>query len=330
MRKNLLPNNGVPLFIDPEKDLIAKTVTTGGLFDSWYMNACVVLDGKPIGLQWHHQVQEAPQGIVTLSEFAVSDGELHKYFPHGLAAPFSETCGAAGDRMAVYSPLCSLSGDRNKMHLTITAEDCSMDVTLEGGDLLCNGTMGLVRFIGADSYQYSFPNMKMNGTLTLNGKEYQLTDQTAWFDRQWSIVSLPGEHIMDIPGCVRLSWLWFGLGLPTGEYISLWDAYGCKGKNAFATILRKDGTNENVLVDVIYENIWTSKHTGCHYPREVIVKVPTEDLELKLVSLIDNPEADTVVVNSCQDLCKVTGTCKGQPINDLVVLEIVGDICGEV
>ena len=328
MRKNLLPNNGVPLFVDCEKDL-PPHVLDGGLFDSWYICATLDQDGKKLGIQWHHQIQETPQGIVTLSEFAISDGTTHKYFPHGLCLPLSPENGADRDKLNVYSNICSLTGDRNKMQFKVMADDCSMDVTLEGGDVLYNGTMGMVRFLSADSYQYSFPNMKMNGVLKIGDTEYRIVDQTAWFDRQWSIVSHPGEHIMEVPGCVRLAWLWFGLNMPNGEHFSLWDAYGCRGKEAFATIASPDGSQRNVLIDVTYSDIWTSERTGCHYPRTVEVEVPSEDIHLKLTSMIDNPEADTVVVNSCQDLCTITGTCKGLPVDDLVVLEIVGDICGE-
>lgn len=330
MRKNFLPNNGLPLFVDIENDLTAKEET---LFDSWYVNSAIQCDGECFGIQWHHQSQQCgPAGTMVMAEFAIMNGTTHEYIPNAVTLPISENNGADRDKLNVYSPLGTLTGDRNKMYLKLNADNCALDVELVvNPEILINGTTGLLHFIGSDSYEFSYPNMDMNGTLTINGKTYEIKNQKAWFDRQWAFNSIDTESVLPIPGRKQLSWFWLGLNLNSEgtESISLWDAYGAKGRNAFATISTKDGRQKNVLADITYDDIWQSKTSGRHYPKKIFISIPEEDIKLELQSIIDNPESASDEISGCQDLCEVSGSYKGKDIKKLTVLEIVGDLCGE-
>lgn len=333
MRKNFLPNNGVPLSVDYKKDLPAKPETS---FDSWYVISDFECDGEKLGFEWHHQtINAGPMGVINTAEFLLMNGTKNICFHNALTEPVSQKNGADVDKMRVYSSWGELSGDHNKMTLKIEVEDGELDVVLTPKkEVLYNGTTGLLHFIGADSHQFSFPNMDIQGTLIIKGKEYTIKNTTAWFDRQWGYTSSDKEAVIPMkPGVVQLSWLWLGMTLndDNSEAISLWDSYGANGKNAFATILKKDGTQRNVLVDIAYDEIWTSEKSRKSYPRIVNISIPSEDLNLKLESMIDDPEfiRTGTELSGCQSLCNVTGSYRGKSIARNVVLEMIGDICGE-
>ena len=329
MRKDLMPNNGVPMFVDPAVDLYGKGAI---MMDSFYFNAGFVIDGKPMGLQWHHQTNATPMGPVIMSEFAISDGEERAYSAHGDVVPMGPEAGAAEDRFYVYSKFGVVEGDSKQFTAKLQDGDCGMNLTFTvGPQTLYNGTMGMIRFIGTDSYEFGYPNMDMNGTLTFKGKEYKIENQKAWFDRQWSFEPNGIEAVIPIPGQTLLSWMWMGMILSDdgSESISLWDANGAKGKNRFATIVYPDGTNRNYLMDIEYSDLWVSEKTGNTYPRTTKISVPDADLSFTCTSLIDDPESASAMVSGCQDLVKAVGTYKGQAFERIVGMEIVSDICGD-
>lgn len=329
MRKNLLPNNGLPMFAHPETDLFAHE---NPMMDSWYVNAGLEIDGEILGIQWHQQSQQTPMGEFCMAEFAISNGKTHEYFPYGSMVPVSEVAGADKDKLNVFSPLGVLSGDSNEMELHIASEDVKLDITLKNnGQILYNGTMGMIMFLGTDSYQFSYPNLDMNGTLVIGDKEYKIENQKAWFDRQWSFTPIPGESVIPIPGNKVLSWMWIGMNLTEDgtESVSLWDAYGKNGKNAFATICYEDGKNVNYLMDVEYDDIWKSEKSGKYYPRTLRVNIPEAELSFTTESLIEDPESVHEMISGCQDLVRIRGTYRRKQIERVIGLEIVGDLCGE-
>lgn len=329
MRKNLLPNNGVPMFADPVVDLPGKGSI---MMDSFYFNSAFELDGQILGVQWHQQTMKTPLGAFVMAEFAVSDGTAHDYSPHATVVRYGKKAGADRDKLRVFSPLGIVEGNEKAFTAKLSDGDCSVDLTFEiQPQVLYNGTMGMIRFLGTDSYEFAYPNMNMSGTIRFRGKEYIVRDQKAWFDRQWSFEPKGDESVVPMGGKKLLSWLWIGMNLTDDgtESVSLWDAYGARGKNSFATIVTADGINTNYLMDITYEDLWTSQKTGNTYPRAVKVAIPEADLFFVCKSLIDNPESVSKMVSGCQDIVSVTGTYRGKELHRVVGMEIVSDLCGE-
>lgn len=329
MKKNLLPNNGVPMFAFPAQDLPGKGVI---MMDSFYFNATFKAAGKQMGVQWHQQTNVTPMGPCVMAEFAISDATEHTYSPHAVVVPYGEAAGAAEDKFYVFSPLGVVEGDETQMTAKLSEGDCAMDLTFKiNPQVIYNGSMGMIRFLGTDSYEFGYPNMDINGVVTYKGKEYKIENEKAWFDRQWSFEPNGIESIVPMPGMALLSWMWIGMNLTEdgSESVSLWDAYGAKGKNCFATIVTADGTNRNYLMDVEYDNLWVSEKTGNTYPKTTKISIPDADLFFTCTSLIDDPESASDFVSGCQDVVKVIGTYKGQPIERIVGQEIVSNLCGE-
>ena len=328
--KGYVENQGIPLYVDVERDLTAKPNANP---DSWYVISNFECDGKQLGFMWHQQIgPDGAGGWIQTVEFLQMDANENVWNNNSFVEPISETSGADADKLRVYSSIGELSGDHTRMTLKLTVDDGALDVTLTPRkDVLYNGTTGLLFFLGGiDSYEYAYPNMDIEGTFTLHGEEYSVRNATAWFDRQWGDEYNPDEYSGTQTSPQMGAWLWLGMPLNAekGSSISLWDSYSGDGRYAFATILHEDGTQINVKADVTYKRLWESHNTGNAYPYDVHIVIPEEELELTLTSVIDEPEfyREGSPINGCQSFCRVTGVYKGEEINRYAILEMVGDL----
>ncbi|MBP2632995.1 MAG: hypothetical protein H6Q70_3623 [Firmicutes bacterium] len=331
-KKNLMINSGVPLFVNYKEDLPAKTKATA---DSWYVICNFESDGKQVGFEWHQMFMGSGTIQVNNTEFLLMEGTEKVWIDNAKTGPTSEIHGASDKELNVYSEFGSLRGDYRKMTLKLEVENGSVDVVLtpRENNVLYNGTTGLLNLLNTDSYQFSFPNMDVDGTVTIRGKEYKVNHATAWFDRQWGFGSAEGLLAKSSDKSLKPAWMWLGMTLNDDACgaISLWDTYSGGKKNAFATILNKNGTQINVTADITYDHIWTSSRTGNQYPANIHISIPAEKLDITLTALLDEPEFahNGGMTQGCQSLCAVTGSYKGCPINRHVILEMIGDLCGE-
>ena len=329
MRKYELDSKGIPLFVDVVKDMPARQNTS---FDSWYVICNFEHEGKQYGFEWH---QQSVKEFFMTVEYLMMDADRSIYSNNAVDMPICEACGHSYEELNVFSPFGTLTGDRNEMKLNIQCEDGAVDVVLRPRkDVLYNGTCGMLKFLGGDfSYQYSFPNMDIEGTMTLKGKTIPITNTTAWFDRQWGVNKASSDHINAGEGMNKLAWLWLGMTLEDGNgAVSLWDSYGPEGRNAFATIMQSNGIQYNAEAEVTYEDVWTSAKSGNSYPRAVNFNVPKADLAIRVEFISDDPEffREGNPICGCPSLCKVTGSYKGEALDRCVILELINDVNGEI
>ena len=100
-------------------------------------------------------------------------------------------------------------------------------------------------------------------------------------------------------------------------------------------MLDENGLQSNHVVELDYQHIWQSERTSNSYPAQLIVRIPTANIELTLTALLDNPEfchgnGGTVNINGCQSPCMVKGHYGEQTIDRMVILEMIGDVCGQI
>lgn len=332
MRKNLLENKGLPLSVNQIKDLPAISGTT---MDSWYIITNFECEGEKIAFEWHQQtIQAGPMRVVT-AECLLQNASKDICYHEALTQPVSDKNGASETELKVYSDWGIMQGNRDRMEFDLTLPHGKFKaVVTPKKEVLYNGTTGLLHFIGQDSYEFAFPNMDIEGTLTIDGKEYEIKNTTAWFDRQWGFTVSDTDTVGDFgdESKYKCSWIWLGLPLNEHEAISMWDAYQSDGRHAFVTILKENGLQYNLPAEITYTEIWKSEHSGKSYPKKFEVRIPGEEIELTIESYIKDPE---FVRNGgkglcgCQPLCKVTGTYHGTAIERNNIVEMIEDVCGE-
>jgi predicted secreted hydrolase len=333
--KTDLPNLGVPLLVDAGRDLPAKAGNPG---DSWYVICNFRAGGREIGFEWHQMVLTLPGGQrLSTTEFLLMDATQGIWLPYTVDEPVTDEIGAATEHCRVISSFGGLEGDAGRLTLRLEAAEGAVDLVLcPRGQTLYNGTIGVLPILDT-TFQYAWPNMDVSGKIRLKGEELEVSGTTAWFDRQWS-ASASAEKKHAAAGQVSsFAWLWLGMTLDPEEKsaISLWDITSRDGKrHAFATILDEQGVQANHAAEVSYDRIWKSDRTGNSYPRQLSVVIPTAHLDLSFEALLDQPEFDRGgkedSPTGCQSPCSVRGRYRTHDISGTVIVEMIGDVCGEL
>ncbi len=138
------------------------------------------------------------------------------------------------------------------------------------------------------SYYYSWPDMPVTGSLTVNGREYSV-DGTGWFDHQWGDFFTVGA-----PG----GWQWMGLHLGDGQTLMITETRNPDGTagTVFGTWADGDG-DTRVLTDVDGITIevhdrWRSPTTGADYPSRWRLIVDSLGLDVEIEPVVAAQEVD--------------------------------------
>lgn len=327
MKRNKLVNLGFPLFIDAEKDMHTKPKSTT---DSWYIRFNFEHEGRQIGMEWHQMIIRAiPVMKLSFADFLVMDATNDIYHSHTACGMVSKDANATPGKCQCISKMGVFEGDATKMTLKLLADEDACNLTFRPtGDVHANGGTGLLPILGAMSYQYSFPNAVVSGTLTLGGETIQVHDAIAWFDRQYT--NATGKNI-------NPNWLWLGCCLDPDNKISisLWDGVNfAEGTTTgMATIRDENGVHSEHVVDFAYHESWESSKTGNCYPRDFTVSIPTADFAVEMHTIQSEPEFQKaygpIHMNGCQALCTMKGHYKDIQIDRVEIVEMLGDLCGE-
>lgn len=136
------------------------------------------------------------------------------------------------------------------------------------------------------SYYYSRPQLKVQGSVTLDGHKQAVSGQ-AWLDHEWSSELLPEA---------AQGWDWVGLNLADGGALMAFRLRRQDGGALWsAATFRPAGGGAQVLGpgEVAFEPLrqWRSARTGIAYPVEWRVRVGARTLHLR--PLIDDQELDS-------------------------------------
>lgn len=324
MSRNDLKSIGVPLFLDPVKDVqdFPKAPT-----NSWYVNCAFESDGKQLGFMWHQQNMKIGPVKISFGELLLLNG-TDNICVSGVADVGRPQMKNIGENsVSIHTSIGKFDGNSKKFTMDFAIPNGKLNVELiPQGTILNNGAVGLFPLMGVDSHEFGYPDMSVSGTMEMNGHVYEIKDTIAWFDRQW-VTTLPNMSKMS-----KAAWLWVGLPLSDDgkESISIWDYYQ-PARCSCATLVRKDGAHVVTAAEISYEKIWQSAETGNKYPKIVYVDIPAEQFSIKLTTMIDKCEfvQEKAHIEGCQNLCHVAGTYKGKAIEKCVTLEMIGNLCGD-
>jgi predicted secreted hydrolase len=250
-----------------------------------------------------------------MAHFAVTNGAdetFHAFerFQRGGAG----LAGAQADPFRVWLDDWSMTGSEDSpfpMQLQVQEEGIGIDLTLRPAKpRVLQGDRGLSQKgpgSGNASYYYSYTRLDTDGTLALNGDTLSVTG-ASWMDREWSTSALGPE---------QEGWDWFSLQLDDGRdlmYYQLRRTDGSPSEFSEGVIVDPDGGTQrldrsDVSIEVL--DTWTSPDGAHTYPVEWRLRVPGEDIDLEITSLIPNQELD-VSVRYWEGAVRIEGSASGR------------------
>jgi hypothetical protein len=185
-----------------------------------------------------------------------------------------------------------------------------------------------------ENYYYSRPAMVTGGSITVDG----VTEEVAglgWFDREWRACCF-GGYFHNPP--VFTQWDWAAIHLSDGSSWSYYDIYTQGHPEATMSrtanfLERPPGCEQGVLTgtDFTLERIgaWTSPHTQKTYPAAFRFQVPSKELDLTLVPVVQDQEATEVPLALgfqpwYEGWASVSGTRHGRPVSGEGWIELFG------
>jgi predicted secreted hydrolase len=160
-------------------------------------------------------------------------------------------------------------------------------------NVLLQGQQGLSRKgpeVQQTSYYYSLPQLRVTGSLTLQGKTVAVPKGTAWLDHEWSDEILPAG---------ALGWDWLGINLFDGSALTafqlrdksgaaLWDGGSFRSSPGSGSSLYPFSRGEVTFKPL---RSWRSPQSGASYPVEWMVRTPADFYTVR--ALVDNQELDS-------------------------------------
>ena len=144
---------------------------------------------------------------------------------------------------------------------------------------------------GNASYYVSFPRMKTDGQIKIEGKAYQVTGES-WMDHEISTSALDEN---------QTGWDWFAIQLSTGEEVMIYqlrDRNGKQGEFSSGTWIDAQGASQKLSpkdFTLTPTRHWKSSKTKTLFPIEWDVRVPSHHLDLHVNAKVDDQEMSTFI-----------------------------------
>ena len=309
---------------------------TGHLFDDSGREFGYELTFFVFGIQKRHYRSQFGVDNIYVSHFAISAPEQKTfYFTDTADAGAFGLAGASGNLLNIWVDNDSLQGSPRRMHIRASgntgspesrtafrgANNMALNLVLSPEKpLVLNGEHGYSRKSTLSPYQasfyFSYTRLKTEGTLTLDGTAFPVRGQS-WFDREISSQGLAAK---------QQGWDWFSIQLRDRREIMLYllrDRDGSIDPFSSGTFVYSDGRYRHLQKDdfnVSVLNYYRSKKTGARYPAQWEIRIPSEQVALKITPLMEDQEciATTTTGNRYwEGTCRVQGTAEGRAYVEL-------------
>ena len=309
---------------------------TGHLFDDRGREFGYELTFFVFGIQKRHYRSQFGVDNIYVSHFAVSDlGQKKFYFTDNADAGAFGLAGASGNLLHVWVDKASLQGSPRRMHIRASGNTGSPEsqTTFPGVNntalnlvlspekpLALNGEHGYSRKSSLSPYQasfyFSYTRLKAEGTLTLSGTAFPVKGQS-WFDREISSRGLAAN---------QLGWDWFSIQLRDRREIMLYllrNKDGSIGPFSSGTFVYDSGRYRHLQKDdfsVTVLSYYRSKKTGARYPAQWEIRIPSEEVALKITPLMEDQECIATATTGnryWEGTCRVQGTAEGRAYVEL-------------
>ncbi len=196
--------------------------------------------------------------------------------------------------------------------------DCSLKMTALGPTFNYLAA-GMIPFPGGIDYEYAFPSMATQGSLTISGKSYNVNG-TSWLDREWGHFG-PAQ------------WTWISIQPDSGIQMAVWDEQPYDfnpnsphvGGRAFATVLGTDG-DLTVTTAIVQESGFQPSKDGKHiYASTWVVALPGNP-NLTVTTVAPGQEIPSSLIPRLEAKCSVSGKYKGTDLAGAKAFVEVGNI----
>lgn len=303
----------------PEVDVAADLLPKWYDSNSWFMIGHFEADGHTLDYAFHLLANAIPGiGIQYASIISVTDETTGYFYAQDEIYPASEVEVAEG-RLGISMPNGYLGGDWDKMRIRREAPGLVIDTetTAVGYPIYSKGT-GRFRMLGIDVHHYSVPYLRTTGTLTVEGRRYDVTGQGyTWFDRGWQ------NHNPE--ATIKLSWL--GIYLDNGEVVSLYDTDVPGQEESWATVLHPDGSQAVTQIKPLdASRFWHSERSGQYYPAHWEARIPEYDAVLDITPVPREQEVVAAVpmLHRYEAASVVTGVWGGQKVKGHACAHLIG------
>jgi len=178
----------------------------------WYLTANLQSDtGETFGIQWTLFRTLIPSKVESkwwdnnlyFAHFAMQHKQEHVAFERFSRANQAKVTSLPFNASIDDWRLNSTNDSFLPLNLVASHESYKVSLTLNDSPIAFHGKNGYSQKTqsGHASYYYSYPFLKVKGSLTFAGKTYKVTGN-AWFDREWSASLLDKE---------QMGWDWFSL-----------------------------------------------------------------------------------------------------------------------
>lgn len=181
---------------------------------------------------------------------------------------------------------------------------------------LLEGGHGYVGTPEAGSYYYSFTDMEVDGSLSLEGKNIKVKGK-AWMDHQWANATYKGK---------KDKWTWFSFNLENGTEIMCVEYDTITGIDILVDIIDKNGnqTQYKKANIIPLHKFWKSKKTKANYPLSWKIEIPEGNIVIKAEAMMKDQEMIFGQINYWEGPMKVVTTMNGKKIKGRGFTELVG------
>ncbi|MBQ9955204.1 MAG: hypothetical protein IJO87_07215 [Eggerthellaceae bacterium] len=320
-------NPGVPPVVGIEEAFLPQD---GANLDSWFYIGRCKKDGRDLNFLLHFILIGA-DGMYGINTFFSCQNKVTGFFSEIDAfIPLDGHVGVEDGVLRIATHIGSVEGNMDAMHLKASNEGGSVDVVVQPrGFVVNNGGTGYYPILTLkDNFQFSMPYFTMSGTITIDGEEFEVVDESCWLDRQydWYEIEFANGGVV-CPG----RWTWHGIMLENKTSLSVWDYTNANGiTTSFATVMGADGVQSVYSIPSIVEKadeIWTSEATGNRYPTHWLVDIPQIEAKLEVTSIPQKQEIVAPIPTMCryEGESIVTGTLNGEPVTGDCCVELMGD-----
>ncbi len=290
---------------------------TGHLFDEKGREFGVELTFFVAGVQKKEFKSKFGVNALYLSHFALSDVTGKKYyFKDAADAGAFGFAGAKEDELRVWVGKNFLEGSSEKIHIRAADRDKAVELLLvPQKPVVLHGAGGYSRKseespLSASLY-FSYTDLQAAGTLRIGGEAFSVTGR-AWFDREIATRRL---------GASGEGWDWFAIQLDDRREVMLYlirKKDGSPDRFSSGTLVYGTGRYRHLERDDVSVTVlrrYRSKKTGAEYPSLWEVRIPSENLSLRVTPLLEDQEfaARRSTGNYYwEGTCSVEGTARGR------------------